>query len=217
LTADKEITSEVNKVFHLLDDQKYQLPDFKHIIVSPFGTRKFFLKQIDKEIKNAQKGKPAWMIVKMNNLVDRKIVNRLYEAGEAGVKIDMVIRGICTLVPGTAEISKNIRAVRIVDRFLEHSRILVFCNDNKPEYFVGSADWMERNLDHRFEVMVPVRDPSIQKRLWDILQIQLTDNVKARPISIKQSNEHITVKKGTKKVQAQTEIYRYLQQQKAES
>ncbi|MDR3198097.1 MAG: polyphosphate kinase 1 [Planctomycetaceae bacterium] len=221
LTADKEITSEVNKVFHLLDDRKYQLPDFKHIIVSPFGTRKFFLKQIDREIKNAKKGKPAWMIVKMNNLVDKRIVNRLYEASEAGVQINMIIRGICTLIPGIPKISENIRAVRIVDRFLEHSRILVFCNDNKPEYFIGSADWMERNLDHRFEVVTPVCDPAIQKQLWDILQIQLTDNVKARFISFEHPNERISVKKGTKKVQAQTEIYRYLQQyfqqQKTES
>jgi polyphosphate kinase len=212
LTADKEITSEVNKVFHLLDDRKYQLPDFKHIIVSPFGTRKFFLKRIDREIKNARKGKPAWMIVKMNNLVDKRIVNRLYEASEAGVRINMIIRGICTLVPGIPKISENIRAVRIVDRFLEHSRILVFCNEDKPEYFIGSADWMERNLDHRFEVVTPVRDPAIQKQLWDILQIQLMDNVKARFISSEHPNERITVKKRNKKIQAQIEIYHYLQQ-----
>ncbi|MDR0521923.1 MAG: polyphosphate kinase 1 [Planctomycetaceae bacterium] len=210
LTAKKEIAAEVNKVFHILDDQKYQRPDFKHIVVSPFGTRKFFLKRIDREIKNAEKGKPAWIVIKLNNLVDRKLVNRLYEASEAGVKIDAVVRGICTLIPGLPKKSENIRAVRIVDRFLEHSRIFVFCNDNKPEYFIGSADWMERNLDQRFEVIVPIYEPALCKQIWDILQIQLSDNVKARLISADKPNEKIAAGKHEKQIRSQTEIYRYL-------
>jgi polyphosphate kinase len=223
LTADKEITSEVNKVFHLLDDQKYQLPEFRHIIVSPFGTRKFFLKRMDREIKNAAKGKSAWMIVKINNLVDKKIVNRLYEASAAGVKIDLIIRGICTLIPGIPGRSENIRAIRIVDRFLEHSRIFIFANgadrseptaNGAAEYYIGSADWMERNLDLRFEVIAPVHSVPLQKQLWDILQIQLSDNVKARKISGDHPNERIHVPKNAKKVQSQVEIYRYLQQAK---
>ncbi|MDR3234086.1 MAG: polyphosphate kinase 1 [Planctomycetaceae bacterium] len=220
LTANQDITAEVNKVFHILDDQKYQRPDFKEIIVSPFGTRKFFLKKIDREIKNAEKGKPAWMIIKLNNLVDKKLVNRLYDAGRAGVQIDLIIRGICTLVPGIPKQSENIRAVRIVDRFLEHSRIFVFaggsCREmpsaagNKADYYIGSADWMERNLDRRFEVMVPIHSKNIQQELWDILQIQLSDNVKARLISYGKSNERIPVTKNVKKIQSQTEIYQYL-------
>ncbi len=211
LTADKTITAEVNKVFHLLDDRKFQLPTCKHIIVSPFRTRKFFLKQIEQEIRNANHGKPAWMVVKLNNLVDRRIVAKLYEASRAGVKIDLIIRGICTLVPGVPGHSENIRAIRIVDRFLEHSRVLVFCNDDEPEYFIGSADWMERNLDHRIEVITPVSDPKIQKTLWDMLQIQLADNVKARSISADHPNQIIPVHKGEKRIQSQTEIYRYFQ------
>ncbi len=216
LTADKTITAEVNKVFHLLDDRKFQLPTCKHIIVSPFRTRKFFLKQIDHEIRNALKGRPAWMIVKLNNLVDRRIVAKLYEASRAGVKIDLIIRGICTLVPGVPGHSDHIRAIRIVDRFLEHSRVLIFCNDDKPDYYIGSADWMERNLDHRIEVLTPVNDPKLQKVLWDMLQIQLADNVKAREISADQPNQAIHVPKGEKRVQSQTEIYRYLQRQAEE-
>jgi polyphosphate kinase len=220
LTANKDITAEVNKVFHILDDQKYQSPDFKEIVVSPFGTRKFLLKKIDKEIKNAEKGKPAWMIIKINNLVDKKLVNRLYEAGKAGVKIDLIVRGICTLIPQVPKVSENIRAVRIVDRFLEHSRILVFANgskrqppsadNNQADYYIGSADWMERNLDRRFEVMVPIHANNIQRELWDILQIQLTDNVKSRLISCDQPSEHIKISKGAKIVRSQLEIYHYL-------
>ena len=207
LTADKSIAAEVNKVFHILDDQKYQRPDFKHIVVSPFGTRKFFLKQIDREIRNAKKGKPAWMIIKVNNLVDKKLIARLYEASDTGVKINLIIRGICSLIPEKGE---NIRAIRIVDRFLEHSRLFVFCNDDHPEYFLGSADWMERNLDQRFEVITPVKDPALCQQLWDILQIQIADNVKSRLISATRPNEKIVVPKNVKHVRAQMEIYRYL-------
>jgi polyphosphate kinase len=210
LTADKSITAEVNKVFHVLDDQKYQRPDFKHIVVSPFGTRRFFLKQIDREIKNAKKGKPAWMIIKVNNLVDKRLVNRLYDASEAGVKIDLIIRGVCTLIPNIPKKSENIRAVRIVDRFLEHSRMFVFCNDDHPEYFIGSPDWMERNLDQRFEVVVPIKAPALCQQIWDILQFQLADNVKARLISATRPNERIVIPKKDKPIRSQMEIYKYL-------
>ena len=210
LTADKHISLEVNKVFHILDDQKYQRPDFKHIVVSPFGTRKFFLKQIEREIKNAKKGKPAWMIIKVNNLVDKKLVSRLYDASEAGVKIDVIVRGMCTIIPNIPGKSESIRAVRIVDRFLEHSRVFVFCNDNNPEYFIGSADWMERNLDQRFEVVIPVKDPALRQRLWDILQIQISDNVKACLISADRPNQRIVIPKNVKHIRSQMEIYKYL-------
>ena len=207
LTADKSITAEVNKVFHVLDDQKYQRPDFKHIVVSPFGTRKFFLKQIDREIKNAKKGKPAWIIIKINNLVDKRLVNRLYEAGEAGVKVELIVRGICTLIPQRCE---NIRAIRIVDRFLEHSRMFVFCNDGNSEYFIGSADLMERNLDQRFEVIVPVKDAVLRQQIWDMLQIQLSDNVKSCVISMDKPNQRLVIPNNAKHVRSQVEIYKYL-------
>jgi polyphosphate kinase len=210
LTADKTITADINKVFHLLDDRKYQVPKFKQIIVSPFGTRKFFLDRINKEIKNAKRGKPAWMILKMNNLVDKKIVKRLYDASSAGVKVDLIVRGICTLVPGVPQHSENIRAIRIVDRFLEHSRVVIFCNNNDPAYYIGSADCMERNLDYRFEVITPVRDWELKKDLWELVQRQLADNVKARMISANHPNEKIHIGKGKVKINAQVEFYLYL-------
>ncbi|MDR1053562.1 MAG: polyphosphate kinase 1 [Planctomycetaceae bacterium] len=210
LTADKTITADVNKVFHLLDDRKYQMPKFKQIVVSPFGTRKFFLDKINKEMKNAKRGKPAWMVLKMNNLVDKKIIRRLYEASSAGVKIDLIVRGICTLVPGVPQHSENIRAIRIVDRFLEHSRVFVFCNNNEPAYYIGSADWMERNLDYRFEVITPVRDADLQEDLRELLQKQLADNIKARIISANRPNEKIHIPKGKPKINSQVEFYQYL-------
>jgi len=123
------------------------------------------------------------------------------------VKIDLIVRGICALIP---EKNENIRAIRIVDRFLEHSRMFVFCNDDNPEYFIGSADWMERNLDQRFEVVTPIKDPALRRQLWDILQIQISDNVKSRLISVTHPNERIVIPKNVKRVRSQTEIYRYL-------
>ncbi|HBT75417.1 MAG TPA: polyphosphate kinase 1 [Planctomycetaceae bacterium] len=210
LTADRKITSDMNKVFHMLDDRKFFQPEFESLIVSPFSTRSFFMKRIDREIRNAKKGKPAWILIKVNNLVDRRIVDKLYEASVAGVKIDMIVRGICTLIPGVAGMSENIRAVRIVDRFLEHSRIIVFCSGEKPEYYIGSADWMERNFDHRIEVTTPVTDPEIQKDLWRMLQIQIADNVKARLICDEKPNMPMSLKKGAKPVRSQVEYYRYL-------
>jgi polyphosphate kinase len=168
------------------------------------------LKQIEKEIRNAKKGKPAWMIIKTNNLVDKKLVNRLYDASEAGVKVDIIVRGICTLIPGMPKKSENIRAIRIVDRFLEHSRMFVFCNDDNPEYFIGSADLMERNLDQRFEVIVPIKNPVLCQQIWDILQLQLSDNIKARLISATRPNERIAISKNAKHIRSQTEIYKYL-------
>ena len=212
LTADVGITKEINKLFHLLDDQRYQLPIFKNIVVSPFKTRNFFLRRIEKEIENAKRGKPAWLLFKLNNLVDKRIVSKLYEASQAGVRVDLIVRGICTLIPGIAKVSNHIRAIRIVDRFLEHSRIYVFGNGGKPEYYIGSADLMERNLDHRIEVTVPIKDPEIQEEIWKILQIQLSDNVKARVISRDRPNELPNRTKSKEKIEAQREIYRYLKE-----
>jgi polyphosphate kinase len=150
------------------------------------------------------------MIIKVNNLVDKKMVCLLYDASEAGVKIDLLVRGMCLVVPGIPQKSENIRAIRIVDRFLEHSRMFVFCNDNNPEYFIGSADWMERNLDQRFEVVVPIKDVALRQRLWDILQIQLSDNVKACLVSADKPNQRVALPKNVKHIRAQMEIYKYL-------
>jgi polyphosphate kinase len=145
---------------------------------------------IDAEIANALQGKDAWIMVKLNNLSDKDMISKLYRASRAGVKIRMVVRSICSLIPGVSEMSDNIEAVSIVGRFLEHSRIIVFCNGGDEQYYISSADWMPRNLDARIEVAMPVYDPAIRRELKHILQTQLQDNVKARLIDTKQDNRH---------------------------
>lgn len=179
LTANQEIASEVNQVFSLFES-RFNPPLFKHLIVSPFNSRSFFLKALENEMQNAKQGKPAWATIKLNSIVDKYLVKKLYQASQAGVKLNMIVRGICTLIPGIEGLSENIEVISIVDRFLEHSRMFVFCNNNNPKYYIGSADWMSRNLDHRIEVTTPIWDKTIQKEMWDMLQIQLMDNCKAR-------------------------------------
>lgn len=207
LTANQQIGIEVDKVFDLFET-RYNPPEFKTLIVSPFQTRNFFSKALDNEIKNAKAGKDAWAILKLNSLVDKKLVHKLYQASEAGVKLKLIIRGICVLVPSRQGPGRNIEVISIVDRFLEHSRILIFSNDNDNKYYIGSADWMSRNLDHRIEVMTPILDSEIKKELWDIIQIQLKDNCKARKISKTQTNKY---KKNRAKnfTRSQFEIYNY--------
>lgn len=209
LTANKKITSDVNKVFHLFES-KYNQPDFECLIVSPFKTRNFFKHLIDNEIRNIKNGKPAWIIIKLNNLVDKNIIDKLYEASQAGVKISIIVRGICVLKPGVKGLSENIEAISIIDRFLEHSRTFVFCNNNNPRYFIGSADWMQRNFDNRIEVTTPVYDKSIQADLWQMLQIQLNDNVKARIISASSINNTYKRDDNPIKIRSQIEFYNYL-------
>lgn len=179
LTGNQLVAAEVDKVFTLMVTRYYP-PQFKTLIVSPFHSRNFFMEAFDREIANARAGKDAWAIIKVNSLVDKAIVRKLYEASQAGVNIKMIVRGICTLIPGIEGISDNIEVISIIDRFLEHSRVFVFCNNNINQYFTGSADWMPRNLDHRIEVITPIFDQEIKKELWDMLQIQLHDNCKAR-------------------------------------
>lgn len=208
LTADQRISSEVDKVFALMETRYYP-PEFKTLIVSPFHSRDFFINALDKEIINAKAGKEAWSVIKLNSLVDKRMVKKLYEASQAGVKLRMTIRGICTLVPGIKGVSENIEVVSIIDRFLEHSRVFVFCNNNDPLYFTGSADWMPRNLDHRIEVITPIYSEEIKKELWDIIQIQLSDNCKAR----KSDRDNINMYKETQsdeQTRSQFDIYEYL-------
>ncbi|MCD4665327.1 MAG: polyphosphate kinase 1 [Bacteroidales bacterium] len=207
LTANQDIASEVNKVFQLFET-RYTPPEFKTLIVSPFHMRNFFTRALDKEIKNALEGKDAWAIFKLNSLVDKKMVRKLYQASKAGVKIKMIVRGICVLIPGIKELSENIQIISIIDRFLEHSRVFIFCNDKNNQYYIGSADWMPRNLDHRIEVMTPVYDDDIKKELWDMIQIQLKDNCKARTSGSNYMNKYRKTR-SKKKIRSQFEIYDY--------
>lgn len=210
LTANQDITSEVDKVFQLFET-RYFHPDFKTLIVSPFYTRSFFINALDNEIKNAKEGKDAWAIIKINSIVDKKMIKKLYEASQAGVKLKMIVRGICVLIPGMEGVSDNIEVISIIDRFLEHSRVFVFCNDNDNQYYIGSADWMPRNLDHRVEVITPIYDLEIRQELWDILQIQLRDNCKARVSSDNLINEYrVTSEK--ERIRSQFETYNYFKE-----
>jgi polyphosphate kinase len=206
-TADKEIVADVNSVFHLFESI-YNAPKFSKLIVAPFHMRNQFIKLLNNEIRNAKAGTDAWMILKVNNLTDIKIVKKLYEASIAGVKIKLIVRGICVLQPGVPKLSENIEAITIVGRFLEHSRIMVFANAGNELFYLSSADWMERNFDNRIEVACPIFDRDLQRELMTLLQIQLRDNTKARTISATHSNQYV---KGNPnlKINSQVETYKF--------
>lgn len=179
MTANKNIVGEVSKVFDFLK-QPYINPVFRHLIVAPIDIRKKLNSLIKTETDNARKGKEAYIYWKVNHIVDAKIIEKLYQASAAGVKIRLLVRGNCSLIPGVPGVSDNIRAYGIIDRFLEHSRIMIFSNNGQPKYFLGSADLMQRNLDYRVEAMTPVYDPDLQLQLKKVIGYGLKDNVKAR-------------------------------------
>jgi polyphosphate kinase len=208
MTANQAIASEVNTLFHIFE-APYNPPKFRHLLVAPYYMRDKFIQLINAEIKNAKSGKEAWIILKLNSLVDKKIARKLYQASQAGVKIRLLCRGICILKPNVKGLSENIEIISIVDRFLEHSRIYIFANSGNPKYFIGSADWMVRNFDHRFEVITPIYDKNIQDEVMDIINIQLADNVKARYINGEPNNVY-KLKNNKEPVRAQFKIYEYL-------
>jgi polyphosphate kinase len=209
LTSDKNICREVEKLFGFYQNN-YKTGHYNHLIVSPFSARKRYNALIANETKNAKGGKEAWMVLKMNSLSDPDIIERLYEASKAGVRIKLIVRGICSLVPGIRGLSENIEVISIVDQFLEHSRILIFCNGGKNKYFISSGDWMHRNLDFRSEVSVPIYDSKLQEQLKKYVSIQLKDNSKARWQNLEGKNN--TYVKGTEgnRVRSQYEIYRII-------
>lgn len=189
LTVDPNIGEEVNRIFNILDGftNDYR---FDTLFVSPFTTRMVFDELIENEIKNAKKGKEAYIRIKLNNLVDPNMIKLLYKAGKAGVKIDMIIRGVCCLIPGKEGLSENIHVRSIVGRYLEHSRYLIFHNGGERKYYLTSADWMERNLDGRIEVGCPIFNQLIQARIEKIFEIQWKGNVKSRIIDEFQTNTY---------------------------
>jgi len=204
-TSNPEVVSEVKRLYKHLEDQNLR-PKFKHIMVPGFNMVENFIKLINKEISNVQKGKIGYILLKMNGLQDMEMVDSLYRASEAGVKVDLIIRGVCTLRTDMSY-SRNIRVIRIVDRYLEHARIFLFLNDGDHRIFLGSADWMKRNLRARVECVFPVYDPDLKKELIDILNIQLSDNVKACEIDKNLKNQRI-ITKGPD-IRAQMAIYEY--------
>ncbi len=201
MTANKKITSELSQVFQLLE-RKIIIPKTKKILVSPFTTRSAFKKLIEQEIENAIAGKEAYIILKLNSLQDTKMIDLLYKANNAGVNIRLIIRGICCLVPGIAGQSENIYITSIVDRFLEHGRVYIFGNDGDEKMYMGSADWMTRNLDHRIEVITPILDKDVYSKIRGMIQLQLDDTVKARIINETQNNVYI---QSSSQVRAQLE------------
>ncbi len=207
LTGDKKITNEVFKVFNFFN-VNYKKDNYYHLVISPFLLRNKMILLIDNEIKNARAGKKAYIYLKLNNITDSDIINRLYEASSAGVTIRVIVRGMFSLVPGIKNLSDNIKAIGIVDRFLEHTRFMIFCNGGDEECYISSADLMTRNIDHRIEVTCPVFDRSIKNELREIFEIQWSDNVKARKIDALQSNRF--VKPGKKSIRSQMKVYEYL-------
>jgi polyphosphate kinase len=208
-TSDSKILKDMSKVFEFFE-VNYRVHRYKHLIVSPHYTRSRFVKLIDREIKNASEGLPAYINLKMNSLSDYKMIDKLYEASNAGVKIKLIIRGICCLVPGLKNYSENIEAISIVDNYLEHSRVFIFGNNNNPEIFISSADFMTRNIDARVEVTCPIYDEEIKQDLIDTFEIGWKANVKARLHSDK--FENLYRKRGEDKVfRAQQEMYKHYQ------
>ncbi|MCF4101601.1 polyphosphate kinase 1 [Gillisia sp. M10.2A] len=208
-TANKHITKELSRIFNVLEG-KLIIPREKHLFISPFSTRINFTKLIMNEISNAMDGKEAKITAKMNSLEDPEIIEWLYKASNAGVKIHLLIRGFTCLVPGIEGLSENIYITSIVDRFLEHGRIYLFENGGDEKIYFGSADWMTRNLDRRIEVISPILDEDIAQEFKDILHIQLSDNVKARIQDSEENNYYVKQKAGEKKIRSQYEIYEYL-------
>jgi len=208
LTSDPHLTADVNNVFHLFES-KYIPPKFNRLVVAPFQMRNFFIRMVNNEINQAKAGKEAWCILKLNNLVDDKVVRKLYQAGQAGVKVRIICRGTCTMIPGLKDFSENIEVISIVDKFLEHSRVFIFNNGGDEKYYISSADWMVRNLDNRIEVACPVVDKGIQLELKTMLLIQLKDNTKARIVNHEEPNFYKDREK-LPRIRSQVEIYNYL-------
>ena len=207
LSCDSRLSDDVVMVFNFLE-RPYLPYHFKHLLISPIYMRPMLDELIQREITNAQLGKQAYMKLKMNSLVDQRMIEKLYEASTAGVKIDMIIRGTCSLIPGIKGISENIRAISILDKYLEHSRIFIFANGGKEKIFISSADWMPRNLDLRVEVTTPIYSKSLKKEINDFINIQLNDNTKAREFDLHMNNKYVS--DGKKTVRAQEAFYKYL-------
>lgn len=214
LTAKQKLGKEVNQVFDLLE-RKVLVPNTKHLLVAPFTLRQKFEELIQQEIDLAKAGKEAYMVLKMNSLENSQMIDRLYAASQAGVKIKLIIRGICCLRPGVEGLSENIEVISIVDRFLEHARVYIFGNGGEEKMYVASADWMTRNLYRRVEVAFPINDGDLFKEIREIIDLQLADNSKARIINAEQDNPYKKASKGEAVHRAQVDIYEYCKHKSA--
>jgi polyphosphate kinase len=205
-TAHQPMLKEIDRVFGFFETT-YRVPKYKHLVVSPHYTRAIFNKLIDNEIDNAKQGKEAFIRIKMNSFTSYSMVDKLYEASQAGVKIQLIIRGICCLIPGVPGLSENIEAISVVDKFLEHPRLFIFANNGDPQVFISSADWMTRNLDNRVEVGCRIYDEDVKAELLDTFAICWRDNVKARIFSANHDNQYKNNQ--LPKVRSQFALYDY--------
>lgn len=208
ITGNKKIAEEVHHVFHMMEHPLHQ-HHFKTLIVSPVNARKKYLSLIAKETRNAEKGLPAFIHMKINNLVDPELINKLYEASQSGVKIKLMIRGICCLVPGVKGLSQNIEILSVVDRFLEHTRFMIFGNNEKPLYYITSGDWMERNLDKRIEVGTPIYEKALKDQINLVFSMQWGDREKARIIDKYQKNAYKEASGNEAVIRSQIELQNY--------
>ncbi len=210
-TVNPKITSEIEKVFTFLE-YNYRTFNYKHLLVSPVNMRRKLYTLIETEMENAAKGIPAYIHCKINNLVDEEMIHKFYQASKAGVEIKLVVRGICSLVPGIKGLSENIEVYGIVDRFLEHCRIFLFANGGDELCFISSADWMTRNLDYRVEVAAPIYDKKLKAELRTVVDYALRDNIKSRIINHKQNNHFKFRGENEEIFRSQIELYKYYKQ-----
>lgn len=205
-TASQKILKDVNKIFGFFETN-YKINTYKHLIVSPHYTQKAIFRLIDNEIENVQNGREGIIRLKMNSISSYPMIDKLYEASRAGVKIQMIVRGICCLIPGVEGMSENIEVISVIDKFLEHSRIYIFGNNEDTKLYISSADWMTRNIENRVEVSCPIYDDDIKNEIIETFNISWNDNIKARVLNDSQENEYRVNDK--EKVRSQFAVYDY--------
>ncbi len=207
-TYEKKIMEEVKRIFKYLETKQKPLVPFKHLGVGTFNLKEKLKDLIHREIEIARKGKEAYITIKMNSLQDKEMINLLYKASQVGVRINMIVRGICCLIPGVKGISENIKGISIVDRYLEHARVFIFGNNSDEKIYLSSADWMVRNLHHRVETMFPIFDKELKQFVRNIIMIQLNDNVKSRVID--GSHKNLYKRNDNQSIRSQYDIYYYI-------
>ncbi len=205
-TSNQSLLDEISNVFEFFSFN-YKKFKYEKLIISPYNTKKFFKSLIKNEIKNAKRGKDAFIKIKLNNITNYEMVEELYKAAEEGVKIYLIVRGICCLIPNQKNTHNNIELISIVDKFLEHTRMFIFCNNGKNKTYISSADWMTRNLDNRVEVTIPIEDEKISNKLNDIFSIYWNDNQKSRYVNSEKNNEYRKNELVT--IRSQSQVYNY--------
>lgn len=209
-TSELTYTDELSKLFEYLEKKtEIPRPVFKDLLVAQFNMKSEFIRMIDREIEQARQGKKAYILAKFNNLEEKEMIDKLYEASSEGVKIELILRGICCLKPGIPGLSENIQVTRIVGKYLEHARVYVFYNQGAFDMYLGSADWMDRNLNRRIEVIFPMREQKLKDEVMHVLKLQLTDNVKSVRLNANMENLRISLKPA-QPIHAQSDVYKYI-------